>query len=208
MRLQDWFEDQISKMGIAPKKIKLNVKAPTSLKLRFGTPASTSTPGPAGGSIDNDSLRRQREETGQAMIRAQSIDKKTGGTPVPSIISNGARSMSAVATPGPAEGQTVDEETKGASQTAQLADTQQPPTSQQLQTSTMQPPHPATGAPVPGSHFGGSITLGQAPAPKNALERDSPFDRVMRDPGKGQSLLRHKKASSLTLHQQACKTPS
>src|SRR5436309_10604083 len=94
---QDWFEDQINKMGFGPKRLKLTVKEPTRLKLRVGTPASASTP--AGGSIDNDSLRRQREETGQALARAQSTDKKVAVAPASSTDTNEKRSMSAAATP-------------------------------------------------------------------------------------------------------------
>ena len=172
-------------MGIAPKKIKLNVKAPTSLKLRFGTPATT--PGPVGGSIDTDSLRRQREETGQAMARAHSTEKKTGSTPVPASEANGKRSMSAAATPGIGDEPVVDETAKEASKTGQMTDAHQPSNSQFAQTTAMQPPQFATGAPPAGSHYGGSINLAPAAPPKNAFERDSPFDRVMRDPGKGMS---------------------
>ena len=89
-------------MGFGPKRLKLTVKEPTRLKLRVGTPASASTP--AGGSIDNDSLRRQREETGQALAQS-AVDRQENCdmTQMPVThdpIRNGSRGISAAATPG------------------------------------------------------------------------------------------------------------
>lgn len=172
-------------MGLGPRKLKLNVRAPPNITLRVNTPAST--PGPAGGSIDNDSLRRQREETGQALVRAQSTDKKTGMTPVPSLEAHAAQSMSAVATPAAVDDANVDQSMKVAGLIAQLSDAQQPLNSQSLSNATMQPPQLGTGLPISGSHYGGSINLAPPVVPKAPFERDSPFDRVMRDSGKGES---------------------
>ena len=178
-------------MGFGPKRLKLTVKEPTRLKLRVGTPASASTP--AGGSIDSDSLRRQREETGQALARAQSTDKKVATTPVPDANANAKRSMSATATqrvPNSALGE--DDSNKEANQVAadpgqiaKLSDAQQPPNSLTIQTAAIQPPQFATGLPLTGSQYGGQINLAPASLPKPAFERDSPFDRIFRDTGKG-----------------------
>jgi hypothetical protein len=179
-------------MGFGPKRLKLTVKEPTRLKLRVGTPASASTP--VGGSIDDDSLRRQREETGQALARAQSTDKRVAMTTVPAVDTNGKRSMSAAATPGVFDGAKVEDSSKedsrqmpsDSSKIAQLSDAQQPPSSQVLSTPVMQPPQFATGPPPAGSQYGGQINLAPAAMPKPAFERDSPFDRIFRDPGKGE----------------------
>jgi hypothetical protein len=195
-REQDWFEDQISKIGFGPKRLKLTVKEPTRLKLRVGTPASASTP--AGGSIDNDSLRRQREETGQALARAQSTDKKGPTTPAPAADMNGKRSMSAVATPGVLDSTKIEESGKEDSNTmpaesskiTQLSDAHQQLSSQTLPTQIAQPPHCATGPQLAGSQYGGQINLAPAAMPKPAFERDSPFDRMFRDPGKGKRWLK------------------
>src|SRR5947209_3411350 len=97
-------------MGFGPKRLKLTVKEPTRLKLRVGTPASVSTP--VGGSIDNDSLRRQREETGQALARAHSTDKKVDMTPVPDAGAHGKRSMSAATTSAVPDSVNVEEDSK------------------------------------------------------------------------------------------------
>jgi hypothetical protein len=183
-------------MGFGPKRLKLTVKEPTRLKLRVGTPASASTP--AGGSIDSDSLRRQREETGQALARAQSTDKKGTVTPAPAADRNGKRSMSAVATPGVGDDTKIEDRGKEdskampaeSSKIAQLSDVHQQLGSQNLPTQITQPQHFATGPQPAGSQYGGQIHLAPAAMPKPTFERDSPFDRIFRDPGKGKHCLR------------------
>jgi hypothetical protein len=178
-------------MGSGPRRLKLTVKEPTRLKLRVGTPASASTP--AGGSIDNDSFRRQREETGHALARAQSTDKKVAMTPASATDTNEKRSVSATATPGVPDSTKFEDSSKeDSSQTvtdpskaAQLSNAQPPPSSQSLSTSVMQPPQFANGLLPSGSQYGGQINIVPAAIPKPAFERDSPFDRIFRDPGKG-----------------------
>lgn len=180
-------------MGFGPKRLKLTVKEPTRLKLRVGTPASASTS--LGGLIDNDSLRRQREETGQALARAQSADKKVAVTPGPAPDTNGKRSMSAAATPGVVDSAKVEDSGKDDAQatpaestkTAQPSDVQLPPNAQTNSAPTTQPPQSATGQPPVLGPYGGQINFVHAAAPKAAFERDSPFDRIFRDPGKGGS---------------------
>ena len=157
----------------------------------MGTPASASTP--AGGSIDSDSLRRQREETGQALARAQSTDKKVPTISVPDANANRKRSMSAAVTQGVSNNAKDEDDSKtdtnqvaaDPDQIAKLSDAQQPPNSQNLQTLALQPPQFVTGLPPTGSQYGGHINLAAAPLPKAAFERDSPFDRIFRDTGKG-----------------------
>ena len=181
----------MSKMGFGPKRLKLTVKEPTRLKLRVGTPASASTP--AGGSIDNDSLRRQREETGQALARAQSTDKSVAMTPVPAADSIGKRSTSATATTGATDGAHAGDKLKehhyetsvDSAKIALLSDAQHPPSSQSHATPVIQPPQLANGPLPAGSQYGGQINLAPAAMPKPAFERDSPFDRIFRDPGRG-----------------------
>jgi hypothetical protein len=178
-------------MAFGPKRLKLTVKEPTRLKLRVGTPASASTP--AGGSIDNDSLRRQREETGQALARAQSTDKKAAVTPASATDTNEKRSMSAAATPAVLDSTKLEDSSKeDSSQTvadstkaAPLSDAPQPPSSQSLSTSVMQPPQFTNGLLPPGNQYGGQINIVPPAIPKPAFERDSPFDRIFRDSGKG-----------------------
>lgn len=206
-RRQDWFEDQINKMGFAPKRLKLTVKEPTRLKLRVGTPAPASTP--VGGSIDSDSLRRQREETGQALARAQSTDKKFSMTPVPAIDMNGKRSMSARATPGLVDNAKIEDGPKEdptglpteSGKSAPLSSSQQPASFQNIPTSIIQPPQFASGQPPAGNQYPSQTNLVPAAIPKPAFERDSPFDRIFRDPGKGEEWLWPSIPSRLTIRQ-------
>ena len=177
------------------------------MKLRVGTPASASTP--VGGSIDSDSLRRQREETGQALARAQSTDKKFSMTPVPAPDTNGKRSMSARATPGVVDNAKTEDSTKEdpsaippeSGKNAQLSGAQQPASSQNVPTSMMQPPQFATGQPPAGGQYTGQTNLVPAAVPKPAFERDSPFDRIFRDPGKGEEVAWTSIPSRLTISQ-------
>lgn len=74
-------------------------------------------------------------------------------------------------------------------QIAKLSDAQQPPSSQALQTAAIPPPQFATELPPTGSQYGGQINLAPVSLPKPAFERDSPFDRIFRDTGKGKCLL-------------------
>lgn len=66
--------------------------------------SSTPTPTVAGGTIDNESLRRQKEEMGQALNRAQRANSRVhqanGSTPVPSSAAVSVRrSMSIITEP-------------------------------------------------------------------------------------------------------------
>ena len=159
---------------MAPKKVKLTVKQPTEppkIKLKLGgTPAST--PGPSGMSVDQDALRRQKEETSQALGRAQSRDRKPAMTPVPAL--NGQRSMSGAAIPGTESVARADPNRAPSdpSKLSMLADTQRPSSALPPQ---VQPPQ----------YIPPTTTYAQSSAFKSAMEKDSPIDRIMRDPGKG-----------------------
>lgn len=82
--LQEWFNVELDGLGVMPKKPKLTLKqpkAPTML-VKF----TRSTPNPAGGMVDQEALRRQKEETGQALSRANgnvSLKLTNGSTPIP-----------------------------------------------------------------------------------------------------------------------------
>ena len=172
------------------------------MTLKFGKEAST--PAPGGGLIDSDSLRRQREDTGQALNKAQTRESResskvavlgppTGSAPSSTVNASRKRSMSAVGTPEIAPPARIEDAVKDSSSEiavapgkgAQLSDAQLPPTAQVMPASTMQPPQFAIGPPPPGSQHVGQIGFAPGATMKSAFERDSPFDRVHRDVGKG-----------------------
>ena len=76
--IQSWSEQRMQSLGAPPRQnLKLSLSQPkpkASLRLTMGS--ATPTPTVAGGTIDNESLRRQKEEMGQALSRAQRENPK------------------------------------------------------------------------------------------------------------------------------------
>ncbi|KPI36226.1 Protein polybromo-1 [Cyphellophora attinorum] len=90
--LEQWFEEQVQAAGAdspkAPQRLSLSQPKKTGLKLKLGASNSTSI---AGGSVDSESLRRQRDETAQALGRARGTP-----APAPSTAPSMTRSLSSV----------------------------------------------------------------------------------------------------------------
>lgn len=95
--LEDWFEEKVQAAGAdspkAPQRLSLSQPKKLGLKLKVG--GATPTPSFSGGSVDNDALRRQKQETQQA-LRASRGGSKSFATPAPSDAPSVARSLSSV----------------------------------------------------------------------------------------------------------------
>lgn len=96
--LEQWFEEQVQAAGAdspkAPPRLSLSQPKKTGLKLKIG--GSTPTPNFVGGAVDNESLKRQREETSQALGRLNRRESKALNTPAPSTAPSMTRSLSSV----------------------------------------------------------------------------------------------------------------
>lgn len=150
--------------------------------------SSTPTPTIAGGTVDSDSLRRQKEEMGEALSRARRASSKAtqvnGSTPAPSSAAISVRrSVSPAA-----------EQTDAATTEANGTGTPQP----QQVSKTSQPPVPVTGptpvrpmdTPAPAAPLTNGVHSHEsAPPPTtrgNAYDSSPiPFERRYRDTGKG-----------------------
>lgn len=156
--------------------------------------SSTPTPTVAGGTIDNESLRRQKEEMGQALNRAQRANSRVhqanGSTPVPSSTAVSVRrSISIITEPQ----DTVMSDTNGPD-TPKVQDTvrksSQTPGVAQLPTPAMEvdpqdPTKPLTNG-IHNHEPSGTPPTGHA---TNAvMQSQSPLERKARDPGKGKAL--------------------
>ena len=142
-----------------------------------GTPHSIS-----GGTVDNESLRRQTEDMAQAVNHAnRATSKAVTTTPGPSSKAPSMRRSLSSVEP---NGETY---VAGVNGNHVLAPrTSIPPTSRQLPTPVMDGLPPGTPTPVPmvnGSH--------QPFAPPRSVfsESDNPMERKFRDKGKGRSCL-------------------
>lgn len=164
--------------------------------------SSTPTPALVGGTIDNDSLRRQKQEMGEALNRAHRATPKAaqvnGSTPVPSSAAPSLsvrRSMSLLTEQ--ADTIMTDVNTNGTSATPQPQDNprvSQPPTQaqqlptpvQEIDTSVSSTAPLTNGITLHAPHMQAS----SPPKPQafNYLNQSVvPMDRRFRDPGRGKS---------------------
>ena len=174
---QSWFEDQVQVAGAGPRakapRLSLSQPKRTQLKLKMGTPGSAIS----GGTVDNEALRRQKEEMAQAVNRANRTSSRgVTSTPAPLSTAPSMRSLSSVEP----NGDTLMSGVNGTQ--VQTSRTPIPPPARQLPTPVMDgvPSGPLTPAPmVNGNH--------QPLAPPRNIfsESDNPMDRKFRDPGKG-----------------------
>jgi hypothetical protein len=172
-----------------PKKPKITLKQPKppSTVVKF----TRSTPNPAGGTVDQEALRRQREETGQALHRSSgsniTLKLTNGSTPVPIMPAPMERVGSASGSAGTppvvsrAASSRLDSNLKPEPSTPKLAPAQQGSTSLPLPAVPGIPPQMASTPVVNG------LQPAYAPVQTNKpyLESDSPIERKFRDPGKG-----------------------
>ncbi|KAK6368200.1 hypothetical protein LTS17_009941 [Exophiala oligosperma] len=187
-KLETWSQDRLYTLGAVPKsKIKLSLsqpKQPKALKLKMGS--STPQPPNAGFTIDSESLRRQKEEMGEALSRARASSKGTqvnGSTPVPSSAALSTRRSTSVAT------ERTDVKTSNANGTSantpQLttATTANPPTNNVAQLPT---PVQELGTPAPAAPLTNGVRSHESSTPQGISKQSVvPFERQYRDPGKG-----------------------
>jgi hypothetical protein len=170
--LEEWFEEKVQAAGAdspkAPQRLSLSQPKKSGLKLKLG--GATPTPSFSGGSVDNDALRRQREETQQA-LRASRGESKSFATPITSAAPSVARSLSSVEP----NGDTIMGGTNGVNAN---------PNVQGVDGGALQKP----GTPMTnGVHSGQMNGIKVAEAPRKAMtESDNPMERKFRDPGRGE----------------------
>jgi hypothetical protein len=153
--------------------------------------SSTPTPTVAGGTIDNESLRRQKEEMGQALNRAQRANSRVhqtnGSTPVPSSAAVSVRRSISIIT----EMQDTAMSDVNGSSTPQAQDTalksSQTPAPAQLPTPVMEVDSQDAAAPLTnGVHNQEqSVPPPSRQAPNAFTQSENPLERRYRDPGKG-----------------------
>ncbi|KAK5195497.1 hypothetical protein LTR47_003810 [Exophiala xenobiotica] len=192
-KLESWSEDKMQSLGATPKKnIRLSLsqpKLPKALRLKMGS--STPQPQTAGFTIDSESLRRQKEEMGEALSHARRASSRNaqvnGSTPVPSNAAISARRSASVATEQTDVKMTDVNGTSTSTPQPQpaLPPALQPPTHQQLPTPVREMDTPAPTAPLTnGTHPQGSLTP-QGSYQGSTKQSVIPFERQYRDPGKG-----------------------
>ncbi|KIY03582.1 uncharacterized protein Z520_00273 [Fonsecaea multimorphosa CBS 102226] len=102
-KLEAWSESKMQSLGAQPKRnLKLSLSQPKPKALRLTMASSTLTPNLVGGTIDSESLRRQKEEMGQALSKVHRANSRAaqvnGATPVPSSAAPSVRRSASLAT--------------------------------------------------------------------------------------------------------------
>ncbi|KEF54328.1 uncharacterized protein A1O9_09494 [Exophiala aquamarina CBS 119918] len=192
-KLESWSEPELQDRGAAPRRnLKLSLSQPTKPKaLRLTMGSSTPTPTVLGGTIDSESLRRQREETGHALSRAQRANSRVhqanGSTPVPSSAAVSVRrSMSAITEPkdtvmSDANGRSTPQAEDAVLKASQTPGPAQLPTP--VQESELQDP----AAPLTNgvhNHEQPATSPKRQVADLSKQQSNNPFERRGRDPGK------------------------
>ena len=173
--LDEWFEEKVQAAGADSPKVpqRLSLSQPKKLGLKLKLGGATPTPSFSGGSVDNDALRRQREETQQA-LRASRGASKSLNTPASSSAPSVARSLSSVEPNGDIiMGGTNGVVSNTHGRIGEGGAVQKPGTPQ-----------------VNGSYPSQMNGTRVAEAPRSMLsESDNPMERKFRDSGKGKSSL-------------------
>lgn len=196
--VQSWAENRLQSLGAQPRRnlnLKLSLSQPKPKALRLTMASTTPTPTVVGGTIDNESLRRQKEEMGQALSKVQRANSKVNGsTPVPSSAAPSIRRSASLATE---RADTVMTDVNGTNtstpQPQDAARASQPPIAGQAQLPT--PVQELATAAVPAAPLTNG-TSQHAPAlsptqtgPQSHLNQSViPMERRLRDPGKGMFL--------------------
>jgi len=189
----------VQALGASPRtnlKLKFGQQQPKNPQIKLNFNAGRSTPNPTGGVIDNESLQRQREETGQALNRANRAGSRyattNGSTPGPASIK---RSGSVAGSSDHPSSVVMTEEAQPISNHSAPAFARGPVPGQAHISKSL--PTPAMDGQPPPS-FAASMTNGGAhseiayPQTGNRtllLESDNPIDRKFRDAGKGEQAL-------------------
>ncbi|EXJ67353.1 uncharacterized protein A1O5_09366 [Cladophialophora psammophila CBS 110553] len=102
-KLEAWSESKMQSLGAQPRRnLKLSLSQPKPKALRLTMGSSTPTRSLVGGTIDSESLRRQKEEMGQALSKVRRASSKAtqvnGSTPVPSSAVPSLRRSASLAT--------------------------------------------------------------------------------------------------------------
>ncbi|KIW97618.1 uncharacterized protein Z519_01202 [Cladophialophora bantiana CBS 173.52] len=102
-KLEAWSESKMQSLGAQPRRnLKLSLSQPKPKALRLTMGSSTPTRSLVGGTIDSESLRRQKEEMGQALSKVRRASSKStqvnGSTPVPSSAVPSVRRSASLAT--------------------------------------------------------------------------------------------------------------
>ena len=189
--IKSWSEQRMQSLGAPPRRnLKLSLSQPkpkASLRLTIGS--STPTPTLVGGTIDSESLRRQKEEMGQALSRTQRASSKpiqaNGSTPVPSSTAPSIRRSVSLATEQP-DGATIDVNNPSTPQSQEIPRISQAPTTASLPSPVKEIETPGQAAPLTNGIRHHEAPLSQ-PSQTALISQQSviPFERHFRDPGKG-----------------------
>ncbi len=189
---QSWSEDKMQSLGAAPKKnIRLSLsqpKQPKALRLKMGS--STPQPQTAGFTIDSESLRRQKEEMGEALNRAQRASSRNaqvnGSTPVPSSAAISVRRSASVATEQTDMKMTdVNGTSTSTPQPQPALSASKPPAHVQLPTPVREMDTPGPTAPLTNGTGTQESLTPQGSYQGSSQQSVIPFERQYRDPGKG-----------------------
>lgn len=158
--------------------------------------SSTPTPTVLGGTIDSESLRRQKEEMGQALSRAQRANSRVhqanGSTPVPSSAAVSVRrSMSAITEPQDTAMSDVNGRSTPQAQDAALKASQTPAPAQ-LPTPAQEVDSQDPAAPLTNgvhNHEQSSTPPTRQVVDLYKQQSNNPLERRYRDPGKGKPFL-------------------
>ncbi|ETI25963.1 hypothetical protein G647_02740 [Cladophialophora carrionii CBS 160.54] len=198
-KLEAWSDSKLQSLGAQPRRnLRLSLSQPKPKALRLTMGPSTPTPHVVGGTIDSESLRRQKREMGEALNRAQRATSKTtqvnGSTPGPSSAAPSVRRSMSLATD-QADVVMADIKTNGTSGTPQAEEAMKTPQAPPQQLPT---PVQEFETPLPGdAPLTNGITL-HAPHPQSNPAKVStntafnylnqsvvPMERRFRDPGRG-----------------------
>ncbi|EXJ78066.1 hypothetical protein A1O3_09227 [Capronia epimyces CBS 606.96] len=190
-KLESWSEQRMQSLGALPRRnLKLSLSQPKPKALRLTIGSSTPTPTLVGGTIDSESLRRQKEETGQALSRAQRASSRTaqlnGSTPVPSSAAASVRrSVSQVTEQPDVVGTESNANGTATPQPEEAPKASQPPPPAQLPTPVREIDTPGPGVPL-ANGVRGHDQPSPHPGHQPAFNQSAiPFERRYRDPGKG-----------------------
>ena len=189
---------QTAGAGPRAKAQRLSLSQPKRTTIKLTTSASSASPQISGVTVDNESLRRQREEMSQALGRSQRPSSRGVATATPAASSKAPslpRSLSSV------EPNDVSMTGMNGTTTVPSGQMQYPRSlSGQLPTPAMNgvPPTLTTAPHVNGNYQASSSFTSSAS--RNAFSvSDNPMDRKYRDPGKGEFCEVHYVGAVLTL---------
>lgn len=212
---QVWSESKLQSSGAQPRRnLRLSLSQPKPKALRLTMGSSTPTPNLVGGTIDGESLRRQKQEMGEALSRVRSGSKTAqlnGSTPVPSSAAPSIRRSMSLLTEQTDTAMT-DVKVNGTADTPQPHDGAARTSQTPLQISNQQLPTPvqdiemAMPGAAPLTNGTGTQATSNTPKPAhltafNYLNQSIvPMERRYRDPDRGKLSLSHAKSNNTNLY--------